>query len=314
MSLKRAFVYGLLWLTLANSIFADREKRITASIVDVTESGVPSYMYIDNAIPAFSNSKCSLRGGILTGPYLQSGGHDRMIVKWRSRSHGTGIVCYGTSAGHMMKVAMDNTGKGFPILKNIQDSESWNFVDGAEHEVHLEGLKPNQKYYYVVATLDEDGENTMDVARVASRSHNLATEDEQYQQEMMSFLWPDGDHSQDEEVDRIVIPMGSYNVFHTFPIPQTRVDKPIKVWAFGDSGLGDSNAMRVRDAFVNFTGGDWDLSIGLGDLAYSNGRDWEFQQRFFNFLREQNARVPVFTTIGNHERYGDSNSKTQTGL
>ena len=130
----------------------------------------------------------------------------------------------------------------------------------------LTDLAPSTTYYYAVAVEDADA-----TATARAMAH--------------------GD----------LVPHAGYHEFRTFPDPERRTDaqdEPLRVWAVGDPGWGDHKAVRVRDAFVNFTGGDWDLTLGLGDLAYLKGKDWEYQKRFFKLFEGMNARRPVFTTPG----------------
>ncbi|UPQ97302.1 metallophosphoesterase [Chloropicon primus] len=271
------------------------------------------FAYLDNLSPGFSDGVCERHGkGVFRGPYLQAGGHERMVVRWSSEEEGLGVVCYGKSPGRMTAAAFDQ--EAFPR--------------GSEHSVALEGLDPGTEYYYVPAVTSAEFLASSGSAEVYSSGSEGGDE------AMRSFLFPDASSSspgrsaaagamaagtsqagvaaaEEEDALSIVSPAEYYS-FTTFPEPGAGVEEPVRVWAIGDSGMGDHKADSVRDAFVNFTGGDWDLTLGLGDLAYNSGKDWEYQKGFFEFLSEENARVPVFTTPGNHDR-PTSDLWSQTG-
>ena len=95
-----------------------------------------------------------------------------------------------------------------------------------------------------------------------------------------------------------------------------------RAWILGDCGRGGGTPRRVRDAMLRHAaqaprGGEadagadapfdplkspaWDVTLALGDNAYSDGGDWEHTHHFFEVYEEVNARVPVMPTMGNHE-------------
>jgi acid phosphatase type 7 len=92
--------------------------------------------------------------------------------------------------------------------------------------------------------------------------------------------------------------------FRTPPVEGTA--KPTRVWILGDSGTADDNAESVKDAFVDFNGGDaTDLVLMLGDNAYDDGTDCEYQKAFFDMYPSTIAQTPVMPTIGNHDAMED---------
>ena len=99
------------------------------------------------------------------------------------------------------------------------------------------------------------------------------------------------------------------NVF-SFTTPPAEGDaKPTRVWILGDSGTADSNAESVRDAFYKFNrGSTTDMMIMLGDNAYDNGADSDYQKAFFNVFAPSLYSTPVWSTIGNHDASIDSGS------
>jgi hypothetical protein len=73
-----------------------------------------------------------------------------------------------------------------------------------------------------------------------------------------------------------------------------------RVWVLGDSGTGNADAARVRDAYRAFTGDRaTDLWLLLGDNAYPRGTDPEYQRALFDFFPELLRTAGVWPTLGN---------------
>ena len=83
--------------------------------------------------------------------------------------------------------------------------------------------------------------------------------------------------------------------------------KPTRVWAIGDAGTaatGSGNQIGVRNAYYQMAGGrHTDVWLALGDNAYYNGTDQEYQLAFFNIYSDLLRQTPLWSTIGNHETY-----------
>jgi hypothetical protein len=94
--------------------------------------------------------------------------------------------------------------------------------------------------------------------------------------------------------------------FKTLPTPGS--DVPLRVWVVGDSGTGGdgtARAERVRDSFRKFSAGKpADIWLMLGDNAYNSGLDIEFQRAVFDTYRTFLPKLPLWSTLGNHETYG----------
>jgi hypothetical protein len=96
--------------------------------------------------------------------------------------------------------------------------------------------------------------------------------------------------------------------------PVTGDARPTRIWALGDSGTGDQSAMSVRDAYYALTGGaHTDLWLMLGDNAYPDGTDLDYQQTLFEIYPEMLRKSVLWPTIGNHDAYS-ADSPTQTGV
>jgi hypothetical protein len=80
-----------------------------------------------------------------------------------------------------------------------------------------------------------------------------------------------------------------------------------RIWAVGDSGnfsYGGTNVVPMRDAYFSFTQTRRaDVWLLLGDNAYEDGTDEEFQLNFFNVFPSLLRQTPPWPTIGNHETY-----------
>ncbi len=95
---------------------------------------------------------------------------------------------------------------------------------------------------------------------------------------------------------------GSEYTFFTPPVPGTK--QPIRAWVLGDSGTANANAVAVRNGYSAFNGSRYtDLWLMLGDNAYQNGTDAEFQAAVFNMYPAFLRQSPLWSTLGNHEYY-----------
>ncbi|MCA9638103.1 MAG: metallophosphoesterase family protein, partial [Myxococcales bacterium] len=95
--------------------------------------------------------------------------------------------------------------------------------------------------------------------------------------------------------------------------PPTGERAKIRAWVLGDSGTGNQNQANVRDAMLTHVGRDRpSLLLHMGDMAYSNGTNAEFTDKFFAPYREILRNTTVWPTLGNHEG-SSADSATQTG-
>ncbi|MEZ5001485.1 MAG: metallophosphoesterase [Chitinophagales bacterium] len=87
-----------------------------------------------------------------------------------------------------------------------------------------------------------------------------------------------------------------------------------RAWVLGDAGTANNNQRDVRDAYYNYVGtGKTDMILMLGDNAYDNGTDAEYQYAMFEGMYEDIIRQTVtWSCPGNHDIYS-ANSSTQTG-
>ncbi|MEN9559482.1 MAG: hypothetical protein RLZZ502_693, partial [Pseudomonadota bacterium] len=99
-----------------------------------------------------------------------------------------------------------------------------------------------------------------------------------------------------------VLAADKYMYFTTAPEPG--VAKPTRVWVIGDAGTGSSRQKRVRDAYLTYPGSaETDLFITVGDNAYANGSEAEFQAYHFNIYQNLLKHAPHAPAFGNHDSY-----------
>ena len=97
---------------------------------------------------------------------------------------------------------------------------------------------------------------------------------------------------------------GSNYFFFTHPAPGRA--KPTRVWVIGDPGTYGTgqpeNQIGVRDAYYTFTANRYtDVWLALGDNAYYDGTDENYQRAFFNIYPAIMRQTILWSTIGNHE-------------
>ncbi|MCF0052465.1 metallophosphoesterase family protein [Dyadobacter sp. LJ53] len=97
------------------------------------------------------------------------------------------------------------------------------------------------------------------------------------------------------------------NYFYTFP--ETGSEQLVRIAGFGDCGNNSINQRSVRDQVVNYLGDKYlNAWILMGDNAYSDGTDAEFQAKFFNLYKDNLLKkYPLYPVPGNHD-YHDFNS------
>ncbi len=91
--------------------------------------------------------------------------------------------------------------------------------------------------------------------------------------------------------------------FKTFPLQGSAVST--RIWAIGDFGKANDRQKRVRNSFMNY---DWekktDVWLWLGDNAYQDGTDAEYQAKVFDTTYAYGKifqRLPFHPAPGNHD-------------
>jgi hypothetical protein len=90
--------------------------------------------------------------------------------------------------------------------------------------------------------------------------------------------------------------------------------QPTRVWVLGDPGTKSATQIAVRDAYTKFAGSrSADLWLMLGDNAYPDGTDADYQKAVFEMYPETLRDVPLWPALGNHDARS-ANSITQSGV
>ena len=94
--------------------------------------------------------------------------------------------------------------------------------------------------------------------------------------------------------------------------PPTGLRKKSRIWILGDSGTANSDAAAVRDAYYAFTDTvHTDLWVMLGDNAYDDGTDSEYQDAVFEMYPEMLRKSVLWPAFGNHDgKSASSNSQS----
>jgi hypothetical protein len=94
--------------------------------------------------------------------------------------------------------------------------------------------------------------------------------------------------------------------FRTHPFVGTAV--PTRIWVIGDAGTANASAQAVRNAYLMFAGTRaTDAWLMLGDNAYNNGTDAEYQAAVFNMYPTILKQAFLWPTLGNHDTAQSSN-------
>ena len=84
--------------------------------------------------------------------------------------------------------------------------------------------------------------------------------------------------------------------------PPAGAATPTRIWVLGDSGTADLKAETVRDAYYGFAGSTFtNLWLMLGDNAYNDGLDSEYQRAVFDMYPLTLRQSVLWPTKGNHD-------------
>jgi purple acid phosphatase-like protein/calcineurin-like phosphoesterase family protein/pectate lyase-like protein/fibronectin type III domain protein len=99
--------------------------------------------------------------------------------------------------------------------------------------------------------------------------------------------------------------------FVTAPTPGT--EQPAHIWVVGDLGTTKSKTQTVRDAYLNYKGSrNTDLWLMLGDSAYIDGTNSEYQAALFNMYPTLLRQTVLWPTLGDRDGHM-ADSASQSG-
>ncbi|MBL9187404.1 MAG: metallophosphoesterase family protein [Opitutaceae bacterium] len=153
-----------------------------------------------------------------------------------------------------------------------------------EHVVQLSDLTPNTKYFYSVGPAAvKVAPAKADAAKTTAKAD---AEDAPGRATIHSFTTP----------------------------PPIGPARPTRVWVLGDPGTKNATQAAVRDAYYKFTASRaTDLWLMLGDNAYPDGTDTDYQKAVFDVYPKTLATVALWPALGNHDGKS-ANSITQSGV
>lgn len=94
--------------------------------------------------------------------------------------------------------------------------------------------------------------------------------------------------------------------FVTSPVAGSSI--ATRIWVLGDSGTANADAQAVRNAYLTFNGSTHtNLWLMLGDNAYQNGTDSEYQAAVFDMYPTMLRQSVLWPTLGNHDTAASSN-------
>ncbi len=89
--------------------------------------------------------------------------------------------------------------------------------------------------------------------------------------------------------------------YHFYTWPDSGTTNKTRIWVIGDFGKANSGQNLVKRSYRNYIQDKkTDLWIWLGDNAYQDGTDQEYQEKVFD-VYEQLTYMPFFSTPGNHD-------------
>ncbi len=86
--------------------------------------------------------------------------------------------------------------------------------------------------------------------------------------------------------------------------PAVGSEQKVRVWALGDMGVGVETQKKVQTEYLKSLKGEYtNLWLLLGDNAYAQGWDWEYQLRFFEYYQVDKLmkQTVMFPSPGNHD-------------
>ena len=229
----------------------------------------------------------SAEGVLYRGPYLQMATPHSIVVVWRTEGPIKAEVRFGRSME-----SLETKVPGSDILTRVSA------------DIDAPGSVP-RLYLETEETAKERAEEGKD--------HSSTTRPNTYQYEaQISGLLPATRYFYAIDDGERRIAGGEDYFLTTSPSRGSRT--PTRIWIVGDSGTGGTNQKAVHDAMrslVERESRSLDMYIHVGDMAYGDGTDKEFQERFFDMYDPTLRSVAVWPAMGNHE---GRTSRGKTGV
>ena len=104
------------------------------------------------------------------------------------------------------------------------------------------------------------------------------------------------------QTEKTVLQSSADNFFVTNPPVGT--EQKVRIWALGDMGFGSETQTKVQREYLKYSEKNHtDLWLLLGDNAYGQGMDWEYQLRFFEYYQTERLmkQTVLMPCPGNHD-------------
>lgn len=209
---------------------------------------------------------------VTRGPYLQLSTEESVIVVWRSDVATFPVVRYGRS----------------PDQLNLREGKNFALKVGAG--VEIEGT--SKRY---------------------SRLHSAPVGTRQYEMKLSGLEADTRYYYAIYDGDVKLAGGDADHFFRTHPVRGT--DAPIRIWAVGDSGKGNEVQRGVYHGALKVLGEEkkpLSMYLHVGDMAYTHGRELEFQRAFFDMYQSTLRQAVCWPSMGNHEGH-TSDGLIQTG-
>lgn len=210
------------------------------------------------------------------GPYLQQATPQSMVIVWRTNHATVSSVRVGNSPE-----SLNRRIAGESVLLRVS--------------VDVEAAKEVPRLYQ---------EPKEDTAKRNPRDNDPSTVASTYQYEVsIDSLSPATRYYYGiYDGDQCLAGGDKEHYFETLPVAGSDAD--LRIWVVGDSGTGERDQKEVYLAMQEFTQKtkrDLDLYIHVGDMAYGDGTDPQFQHNFFEIYQPTLRNKVCWPAMGNHE-------------
>lgn len=200
-------------------------------------------------------------------PYLQMSGPDRMSIVWRTEKAMTPIVRYGTDLENLDLVC-----KGDDILLKQKLKDMMRIAGPPPKSDQLPLFSAPDGTHQYEATLTNLKPSTRYFYAIYDGKERLTPENDP--------------------------------TFILETHPEQGADDDLLFWVVGDSGTGEQRQQDVHQSMIDYVAYnnlDLDIYLHVGDMAYSNGKDDEFQEHFFEMYEPTLRNTVCWPAMGNHE-------------
>lgn len=212
---------------------------------------------------------------VVRGPYLQMATPDSIVIVWRTEGPSNPVVRYGAAPDALDKTAPTDT-----------------LTTRVSVDIDPQADRP-RLYKEPPADAEERG-----------RRRDPSTAANTYQFEArITGLEPNTKYFYAVYDGDSRLAGGDEN-YYFVTSPEHGSPADLRLWVVGDSGTGGRDQKRVYSAvreFVANTNRELDAYIHVGDMAYSDGTDREFQRGFFKPYYDTLRNTVCWPSLGNHE-------------